>query len=123
MPTYEFRCNDTGKRFEVTFKTIADYDPAQVRSPFTHSANVTRLIRRVAIKKGGGHLNALMNGDERMLSDLENADPQMLGRSLRDMADESGEDMGSEFHEIVDRLEAGQSPQEIESSLPPVPGE
>ena len=123
MPTYEFRCNDTGKRFEVHFKSIADYDPAQVRSPFTNSTNVTRIIRKVAIRKGGGKLNAMLSEDESAMSDLENADPVALGRSLREMADESGEDMGSEFHDIVERLEGGQSPQEIESSLPPAPGD
>ena len=26
--------------------------------------------------------------------------------------------MGPEFHEVVDRLEAGQSPEDIEQSLP-----
>ena len=35
-----------------------------------------------------------------------------------------GEDMGEEFHEVVDRLESGQPPEEIEKSLPDVnPGE
>lgn len=115
---YEFRCNDTGKLFEVFFKSYADYQPDQVRSPFTGSANVTRIIRRVAIKKGG-MFNTLMSGDESALADLENADPMMLGRALREMSDEAGEDLGTEFHDIVDRLEAGQSPDEIEASLPP----
>lgn len=117
MPTYEFRCNDTGKRFEVEFKTIAEYDPTSVCSPFTGSPHVTRLIRKVALKKGGA-LSSLMGGDESSMPDLENADPETLGRALREMADESGEDMGSEFHEIVGRLEAGHSPEEIEASLP-----
>lgn len=120
MPTYEFRCNDTGKRFEVSFKTIAEYASAKIVSPYTGSTNVTRLLRRVAIMKGGGgfNLDSLMSGDESALDALENADPATLGRSLRAMAEESGEDMGGEFNEVVSRLEAGQSPEEIEASMP-----
>jgi hypothetical protein len=34
------------------------------------------------------------------------------------MSDEMGEDLGPEFDEVVDRLEKGQSPEEIESSMP-----
>ncbi len=37
---------------------------------------------------------------------------------MRDMSRELGEDMGPEFDEVVDRLEKGQSPEEIERDLP-----
>jgi hypothetical protein len=120
VPSYEFRCNDTGKIFEVSFKSIADYEASQIISPFSGSTNVTRIIRRVTLSKSGPvpSMDALMSGDENALHALENADPTTLGRSLRAMAEESGEDMGSEFHDVVSRLEAGHSPEEIEASLP-----
>ena len=120
MPTYEFRCNDTGKLFEVSFKSVADYEASHITSPFSGSDNVTRIIRRVAVSKSGSvaSMDALMGGDESALHALENADPATLGRSLRAMAEESGEDMGGEFNEVVNRLEAGHSPEEIEASLP-----
>ncbi len=118
MPTYEFLCNDTDQVFEVAFRSYAEYDPALVRSPFTGSPNVTRLISSVALNIAAGHLNALLQGDEQTLSELEQADPETLGRALRQIAAETGEDMGSEFNDIVGRLESGQSPHEIEKSLP-----
>jgi hypothetical protein len=34
------------------------------------------------------------------------------------MGKETGEELPPEFDEVVDRLEAGQSPEEIESALP-----
>ena len=37
---------------------------------------------------------------------------------MRRMSRELGEDMGPEFDEVVDRLEKGQSPEEIEKDLP-----
>lgn len=118
MPTYEFQCNDTGKVFEVSYRSVADYDPEAVVSPYTGSTNVTRVINRVSIMRGGISLEAMMNGDEDAITALENADPMTLGASLRAMADETGEDMGAEFNDIVDRLASGQSPAEIEANLP-----
>ena len=37
---------------------------------------------------------------------------------MREMSRDLGEDMGSEFDEVVDRLEKGQTPEEIERDLP-----
>ncbi len=45
-------------------------------------------------------------------------DPKALGRMMKKMGKEMGEDMPPEFNDVVDRLEAGQSPEEIESALP-----
>jgi len=119
MPIYEFRCNDTGNHFEVEFETIFDYESAEIVSPYTQSTNVSRIIREVNISGKALNFEKLMNSDEDALEALENADPQTLGRSLQAMAAETGEDMGTEFNDIVDRMAAGQSPQEIEDAVTP----
>jgi len=48
---------------------------------------------------------------------MEN-DPKALGQMMRKMSNEMGEDVPPEFDDVVDRLEAGQSPEEIESAHP-----
>ncbi len=55
--------------------------------------------------------------DESSLDGLEN-DPKALGQMMKKMGQEMGEDLPPEFDDVVDRLEAGQSPDEIESALP-----
>jgi hypothetical protein len=45
-------------------------------------------------------------------------DPKALAKMMRKMGGEMGQDLPSEFNDVVDRLEAGQSPEEIESALP-----
>jgi len=45
-------------------------------------------------------------------------DPKAMGQMMRKMGKEMGEDLPPEFDDVVDRLEAGQSPEEIESALP-----
>ena len=37
---------------------------------------------------------------------------------MRKMSREMGEDLGEEFHEVVDRLEKGQAPEDIEQAMP-----
>ena len=49
-------------------------------------------------------------------------DPKALGKMMRKMGREMGEELPPEFDDVVDRLEAGQSPEEIESELPDLGG-
>ena len=55
--------------------------------------------------------------DPANLAGLED-DPKALAKMMRQMGSEMGEDMGPEYDEVLDRLESGQSPEEIESSMP-----
>jgi hypothetical protein len=55
--------------------------------------------------------------DPSALAGLEN-DPQAMGHMMRKMGRELGEEMPPEFDEVVDRLEKGQSPEEIEKEIP-----
>ncbi len=50
-------------------------------------------------------------------------DPRAMGKVFREMGGVLGEEMPPQFDEIVDRLESGQSPDEIESSMPALGGE
>ena len=55
--------------------------------------------------------------------DLDENDPKSMARMMKKMGTEMGEDLGPEFHEVVDRLEAGEDPESIESSLASSGGE
>lgn len=55
--------------------------------------------------------------DPSMLANLDE-DPKALGHMMRKMGSEMGEELPAEFDEVVDRLEAGQSPEEITSAIP-----
>ena len=53
---------------------------------------------------------------------LEN-DPQAMGQMMRKMGKEMGDELPPEFDEVVDRLESGQSPEDIEKAIPDLGGE
>lgn len=126
MPTYEYRCNACKRKITLNYKTYADYDSAAPACPHCGGTELTRLISRVAIRRSvasrllsGGWDDD--SGDDSALDELENADPRTLGRVLREMSAEVGEDMGPEFDEVMGRLERGENPEDIEASMPDLP--
>lgn len=124
MPVYEFRCNACGRKVALRYKTVADYESATPACPRCHSTDLTRLISRVAIRRPlTSRLFSDDVDDDTAFDDLDDADPATLGRMLREISDEVGEDMGPEFEEVVTRLERGESPEEIEASLPDLAGD
>lgn len=115
MPTYQYRCQDCNRRFEV-FMTYSEYGSRSVSCPHCDSENVVRRIGRVRFARSEeSRLEDL--ADPSMLAGLED-DPKALGRMMRKMSSEMGEDLGPEFSEVIDRLEAGQSPEDIEKEVP-----
>jgi putative FmdB family regulatory protein len=116
MPTYDFICNACQQRFDV-FMTFNEYGTKPVHCSHCGSKDVRRRMTKVRIAKSDdSRMESMANGIT-SLDALEN-DPKALGKMMRQMGNEMGEDLPTEFDEVVDRLEAGQSPEEIESSLP-----
>jgi putative FmdB family regulatory protein len=116
MPTYDFICNNCEKRFEV-FMTFSEYGKKAVQCAHCESKNVRRRMTKVRIAKTNESRMESMANDFPGFDGMEN-DPKALGQMMRKMGTETGEDLPPQFDEVVDRLEAGQSPEEIESVLP-----
>ncbi len=116
MPTYDFICNNCEKRFEV-FLTFSEYGKKTVHCIYCESDNVRRRMTKVRIAKSDESRMESAADDFSGMEGIED-DPKALARMMRKMGNEMGEDLPGEFDEVVDRLEAGQSPEEIESVLP-----
>lgn len=116
MPTYDFICNTCNERFDV-FQTFSEYGKKPVNCTHCNSADVRRRMTKVRIAKSETSRMESMTAGVDNLEALEN-DPQALAQMMRKMGSEMGEDLPPEFDDVVDRLEAGQSPEEIESVLP-----
>ncbi len=116
MPTYDFICNTCEKRFEV-FQTFSEYGKKTVHCTHCNSENVRRRMTKVRIAKSeSSRIETATDG----LAGMEEIgdDPKALARMMKKMGNEMGEDIPTEFNEVVDRLEAGQTPEEIESAMP-----
>lgn len=114
MPIYEYLCDDCRRRVTIFWPSFS-----QVSDPRCSSCggrNLTRLISRVAfVRSEESRLENL--ADLSSLGGPDESDPRSLARWMRRMERETGEDLGDEFNEMVDRLEAGEPPEEIEESL------
>lgn len=120
MPVYEFHCLECGRRVRHIY-TFSEYDTATPACTHCGSDNLKRRIGKVSVAKSeDSRMDDLL--DESALAGLDEEDPRALGRFMRKMSNEMGEDLGEEFDEVVDRLEKGQSPDEIEKDMPDLPG-
>jgi putative FmdB family regulatory protein len=123
MPLYDYTCLNCEKRFDI-FLTYAEYGTRPVACPYCNSKRVRRRLTKVRVAKSDESRAESLAGDfsdPSALAGLEN-DPQAMGRMMRKMGRELGEDMPPEFDDVVDRLEKGQSPEDIEKELPDIGG-
>jgi putative FmdB family regulatory protein len=119
MPLYDYICLDCHERFDL-FISYSEYGKRAVVCSQCGSANVRRRVPRVRmLKSEESRLESL--ADPSALAGMED-DPKALGQMMRKMSGELGEGMPPEFDEVIDRLESGQSPEDIEKALPDLGG-
>jgi putative FmdB family regulatory protein len=113
MPLYEYRCNNCRRRVTLLRSLSETSTP---RCPMCQGEDLTKLISRVAVLRSEeSRLEGL--ADPSSLGDLDENDPRSVARWMRKMSEETGEDMGPEFDEMVGRLEAGENPEDVERSM------
>ena len=116
MPTYDFICNNCSQRFD-TFLTYAEYGKKTVICAHCGSKDVRRRMTRVRIAKSEETRMESMADEFSGFEGMED-DPKAMGHMMRKMGREMGEELPPEFDEVVDRLESGQSPDDIEKAIP-----
>ena len=105
MPIYEYRCRKCGKRFSVlTLRASERVSPECARCG---SRDADRLLSRFAMPKSEeARLESL--SDPGRLGDLDESDPKSVGRWMRRMGREMGDDLGgADFDEMVEEMEGG----------------
>ncbi len=120
MPIYEYRCLQCGRRFSIFWRTISAAEEGRPRCPRCGSEEVQRLISRVRVLRSEEQMLEAL-ADPSAWGDFDENDPKSMGRMMRKMMQELGSEMDEmppELEEVVDRLEAGQSPEEIEKEVP-----
>jgi putative FmdB family regulatory protein len=120
MPFYEYRCAHCNKRVSI-FMTFAEYGTRQPVCPLCGNQQLSRLISKVRVAKSEeSRMESL--ADPSAWGGMDENDPKSMARVMRRMGNEMGEEMGPEFNEAVDRLEAGENPEDIEQSIPGLGG-
>jgi putative FmdB family regulatory protein len=121
MPIYEYYCQNCRKRVSVFFRSMSVASDAAARCPTCEGAKLRRLVSRVTVLRSEESRMENM-ADSALMSGLENEDPRALASMMRKMSDEMGEPLDAEMNEVIGRLEAGESPETIEQSMPELAG-
>jgi putative FmdB family regulatory protein len=105
MPIYEYRCRKCGKRFSVLTLRVSERVTAEC--PKCGGRATDRLMSRFAMPKSEeSRLDAL--ADPSSLGDLDENDPKSVGRWMRKMGKEMGDDFGGgDIDEMMDEMESG----------------
>lgn len=125
MPIYEYRCQKCRRRFSVLWRSYSAVNEGEVACTYCKSEQVTRLVSRVRVLRSEDSRMEDM-ADPSAWGDFDENDPKSMGRFMRKMVGEMGDeagDLGPEFDEVIDRLESGQDPDQIEKEVPDLLGE
>ena len=110
MPLYEYRCNNCRRKTTIFVRGFSS--SVNPKCGFCGSEDLARLISKVAVLKSEeSRLESL--ADPSSFSDVDENDPRSIARWAKKMGKEMGEDLGPEFDEVVDRMEAGETPDDM----------
>ena len=108
MPIYEFRCSDCRKRSSVFVRTMAA--PVSPTCEYCGSSEMSRLFSRVAVLRSGDDVGADIS--ESSLADIDENDPRSVARWVRKMSRDMGEPLDAEMEADLERMEAGEMPDD-----------
>lgn len=112
MPIYEYRCGACRRRSSLFYQTFSAAERAEPHCEHCGSADVTRLVSRVAfLRSEESRLDDL--ADDAALADVDENDPRSIARWARKMGEQLGDEAGDEFREMVDQLESGEMPDDV----------
>jgi|DewCreStandDraft_1066081.scaffolds.fasta_scaffold00441_31 putative FmdB family regulatory protein len=113
MPIYEYRCATCGRRSQHLFLTFSAAAAATPTCPHCGGTELRRLISRFAtLKSEEARLEEL--ADPSSLGDIDENDPRSVARWARKLGEQMGEDLPPEFDEMVERMEHGEMPDDLE---------
>ena len=111
MPIYEYRCNGCNKRVSV-FQRNVNSSTAAV-CPNCGGSDLSRLISRFAVVRNEDQMLDSLD-DDSLLSGVDENDPRSVAAWARKMQSKMGEEVEPEFEEMIDRMEAGEMPDELD---------
>ncbi|MGH2352615.1 MAG: FmdB family zinc ribbon protein [Chloroflexota bacterium] len=122
MPIYEYRCAACRRRSSHLFRTFAAVATPSCPHCGAQPEQMTKLISRVAVMKSEeSRLEDL--ADPSMFADVDENDPRSVARWARKLGQQLGDDLPEDYGEMVEQLESGEMPEEMEGAADGGPSE
>ncbi|HBA83978.1 MAG TPA: hypothetical protein DCZ95_07795 [Verrucomicrobia bacterium] len=131
MPIFEYQCDKCRKAASFLVRSLSSHKPPVC--PKCGHEKMTKLLSKFAAVSGSkaestGGDSGMGSGlesmpDMSMLEGIDENDPRSMGRVMRRMAEETGEQMPPEMDEMCRRLESGEDPEKIEQDMGDLMGE
>ena len=118
MPIYEYACENCRKIYSFLVRSPSEH--RSPKCPKCGRGGMKRMLSSFGISHTDEDRMEKL-ADPSMFSGLDENDPKSLARFMRKMGKELGEEMPEEFDEMCRRLEAGESPEDIEQSMGEAP--
>src|SRR4051794_31439113 len=109
MPIYEYRCAACNRRSSIFVRSMTT--TIHPKCEHCGSTKLSRLMSKFAVRKASAGSDDL--DDLGGMDGVDENDPRSVARWARRMREESGEDLGPEFDQMIDRIEAGESPEDV----------
>ena len=110
MPIYEYRCNNCRRRISVLVRGLSP--PSPVNCTACGSQDVSRIFSSFAIRKSDQSVYEDILSDSRLVRGMEGNDPRALAEWSRRMG-QGVDDVGPEYKEMIERLEAGERVEDV----------
>ncbi|MCD4775256.1 MAG: zinc ribbon domain-containing protein [Candidatus Aegiribacteria sp.] len=114
MPIYEYLCTRCNTIFQFLVRHPSD-KTSPVCPKCDRNDKMERVMSAFSVKSGSSSIESM--ADDPSMAGLDTEDPKAMAKAIRHMADEMGEDLGTEVNEALSRLEAGEDPEKIERDL------
>ena len=114
MPIYEFRCNACRRRTSVFARKLGS--PVSAACEHCSSKDTSRIMSRVTVVRSGRDSGD--GFDESSLGDIDENDPRSVARWVRKMSRDMGEPLDSEMQADLERMEAGEMPDDYHDDAP-----
>ena len=115
MPVYEYRCNDCKRLITLYVRGFSEIAKADCTA--CGSENVTRLFSRFAIHKTYQDVYEDILSDKELVSGMIANDPRALAKWSRKMEGASGDDIGPEYEEMMERLDHGENWETVAADM------
>lgn len=134
MPIYEYACDECRRVYQFFFRSASSVK--RPKCPKCGKPRLERRLSRFSVNTGakqpsdpggpGGmddadidpvRMERAMQKLEKEMTSLDENDPKQMGRFMRRMMEETGQDLGPEMETAIRRLEAGEDPEKIEEDM------